>query len=189
MPLTRTQRKEALKYVLLTVMDQSEDGPVMRALADASIEIVDDLMGLVDLDIDAFSYVPTGETNRIDLVPSQRGLLRGFCAYIRYRARSSTPIGDTWTSITKQEFDDFRISDFYNGTIFGQASNPGLPTSSNPRARDPVADFKRGIKRDPSQFSVLKEERQWDGWNRTNIAQAKAQDVEEIMVSYLRPGD
>jgi hypothetical protein len=123
MPLTRTQRKEALKYVLLTVMDQSEDGPVMRALADASTEVVDDLMGLSDIGIDNLSYVKTGETNRTNLGPTQQGLVRAFCAYMRYRAKTSTPIGDTWTSITKQEFDDFRISDFYNGTVlFGQAS-------------------------------------------------------------------
>jgi hypothetical protein len=56
MPLTRTQRKEALQYVLLTVMEQSEDGPVMRALADASIEIVDDLASIRHIDIEKLAY-------------------------------------------------------------------------------------------------------------------------------------
>jgi hypothetical protein len=42
-----------------------------------------------------------------------------------------------------------------------------LPKESNPRARDPVADFKRGIKRDPSQIPILEEQKQLDNWQRT----------------------
>jgi hypothetical protein len=72
-----------------------------------------------------------------------------------------------------------------NGTIYGNTlvNNPGTPTASSTHdARDPIADFKRrGIKRDPSQFPILKEDRQWDCWNRTHNAQARAQGVEEIM--------
>jgi hypothetical protein len=52
------------------------------------------------------------------------------------------------------------------------------------RSRDAVADFKRGIKRDPSQFPILKDDKQWDGWNRSHHnAQARAQGVEDVMNS------
>jgi hypothetical protein len=45
------------------------------------------------------------------------------------------------------------------------AQNPGLPAApgstapGSTRPRDPVADFKKGIKRDPSQFPILKEDK------------------------------
>jgi hypothetical protein len=55
------------------------------------------------------------------------------------------------------------------------------------RSRDAVADFKRGIKRDPSQFPILKDDKQWDGWNRSHNAQARAQVVEDVMNSTYKP--
>ena len=50
-----------------------------------------------------------------------------------------------------------------------------------PRVKDPVAEFKRGIKRDIAYFTPLKEEKQWDTWQRTTIALARAQDVSEVL--------
>ena len=49
-----------------------------------------------------------------------------------------------------------------------------------------VLAFKRGIKRDPSLFEVYKEEKQWDRWNRSVTAQARAQDASEVLnTSYV----
>jgi hypothetical protein len=61
------------------------------------------------------------------------------------------------------------------------STNPGGSAASSTNARDPIVDFKRGIKRDTSQFPILKDEKQWDNWSRTHNAQARAQGVEEIM--------
>jgi hypothetical protein len=74
----------------------------------------------------------------------------------------------------------FRISDYFDGTIYGNTStsNPGLPAAMSTRARDPV--FKRGNKRDSSQFPILKDEKQWDNWQRTTVAHARTQDVAEV---------
>jgi hypothetical protein len=54
-------------------------------------------------------------------------------------------------------------------------------------ARDAVADFKRGIKRDLSQFPILKDDKQWDGWNHSHIAQARAKCVVDVMNSEYKP--
>ena len=44
----------------------------------------------------------------------------------------------------------------------------------------PLRDFKRGIKRDPTLFPVLKDTKQWDAWYVETKAQARAQDVDTI---------
>ena len=41
--------------------------------------------------------------------------------------------------------------------------------------------FKRGIKRDPSQFTMFKHEKYWDSWNRETKATANAQNVENVL--------
>jgi hypothetical protein len=46
-------------------------------------------------------------------------MLIALCAFIKYRVIQSSPIGDNWTSITRQEYDEFRSSPYFDGTIFG----------------------------------------------------------------------
>src|SRR5687767_2358760 len=46
---------------------------------------------------------------------------------------------------------------------------------------DLIKDFKCGICRDASQFSTLKDDATWDNWNRGTIAQARAQDIAEVL--------
>ncbi len=69
---------------------------------------------------------------------------------------------------------------------FTISKNPGKGLASassgrNNHPRDAVADFKRGIKRDIGLFSTLKQDKQWDVWQRATIAQARAQDLSEVL--------
>jgi hypothetical protein len=128
------------------------------------------------------------------LGPGQRGILWAFIAFIRHRANEDNPIGDNWNEIKREdEFNTYRVGPSFNGTIFGSPSpsNPGTPAAggaSSTHARDAVADFTRGIKHDPSQLPpILKDDKQWDGWNRSHIAQARAQGVVDVMNSEYKP--
>jgi hypothetical protein len=40
-----------------------------------------------------------------------------------------------------------------------------------------------------SYFPTLKQDKQWDNWNRATIAQAQAQDVENILDPQYSPND
>ena len=44
-----------------------------------------------------------------------------------------------------------------------------------------VRDFKRGNKRDATQFSILKDDAHWDNWNCSTTAKARAQDIADIL--------
>jgi hypothetical protein len=194
MPFTRDQGEAALTYIVVTVMNQPEDGPMAKSLAKAMIDNVEDLGSLLETDIEKFSFIATAGEDPIAIGPGHRGILRAFIAFIRYRAAQDNPIDDNWNEITKAEFDTYRVGPSFNGTIFGSplVNNPGIPAASIPaasstHARDAVADFKRGIKRDPSQFPILKDDKQWDGWHRSHNAQARAQGVEDVMNSTYKP--
>jgi hypothetical protein len=160
-----------------------------KSLAKAQIENVADLGSLIETDIKKLSFIATAGEDPIAIGPGQQGILRAFIAFIRYRAAQDNPIGDKWNELTNEEFDTYRVGPSYNGTIFRSpsANNPGTPAASSMHARDAVADFKRGIKRDPSQFPILKDDKQWDSWNRSHNAQARAQGVEDVMNSTYKP--
>jgi hypothetical protein len=120
MPFTREQDKAALKYIVLTVMNQPNDGPMAKSLAKAMIENVsEDLGSLIETDtIEKFSFIATTGEDPIAIGPGQQGILWAFIAFIRYRAAQDNPFGDKWIEITKEEFDTYRVGPSFNGTIF-----------------------------------------------------------------------
>ena len=60
-------------------------------------------------------------------------------------------------------------------------SAPSTLATKPPPSTDLVKEFKRGIKQDISQFIPLKDDAMWDNWNRSTIAQARAQDIAHVL--------
>jgi hypothetical protein len=59
MPLTRAQEAAALNHVVVTVMKQAVDGPIMKSLKN-EIDDVSDLISLREIDIGNLMY-PTAD--------------------------------------------------------------------------------------------------------------------------------
>ena len=55
------------------------------------------------------------------------------------------------------------------------------------KSMNTIADFKRGIKRDETQYAELKDERFWDQWNRALLARARAHDISEVFDPSYKP--
>jgi hypothetical protein len=70
-------------------------------------------------------------------------------------------------------------------------SSPGVGTSGNTsfttKVQDRVFEFKKGIKRDPASFTVMKDSKQWDSVHRTLKAQTCYQDVDDILDPCYQP--
>jgi hypothetical protein len=64
-----------------------------------------------------------------------------------------------WIDLSLEDFQNFRVSKEW----FTISENPGKvlsgTSSGSNQARDPVADFKRGIKRDIGLFPTLKQDK------------------------------
>ncbi len=157
MPLTRTQGAVALKYIVTTVLNQPEDGSLMKSLAHESLDHVSDLILLRDIHIENMKW-PQDDGSLSIIGPGHRGMLIAFCAFIRYRVIQSSPIGDDWTSVTPTEFDQFRTSSAYDGTIYGNTVTAFDGTvyrslilaERSTRACNSVADLQQGIKHNTS---------------------------------------
>ncbi len=94
--------------------------------------------------------------------------------YGSFCAVQGRPITD-WTEVTKAEVDNFRLSpECYNAIEFN------VPVPSAPK-QDPLSNFQKGIRQDASIYVVLKDNKQWDSWHHLTMAQARAQDVDEIL--------
>ncbi|HEY9709440.1 MAG TPA: hypothetical protein V6D48_14650 [Oculatellaceae cyanobacterium] len=167
-----------MKHILETIFDQDADSALHKALMHNGISSPHDLCMEDEGTFDSYQY-PTGVGNDTDPLPKGNiGLLKAFKAYVAHQTNLGRPItDDLWLNITRQEFDDFRISPNFTTCSL----TPQLPPRLSAQQLDPVREFRRGIKRDITQYITFKDDAAWDNWNRSTIAQARAQDVEEVL--------
>jgi len=159
------------------------------ALDEDGRHTIQDILSLSGDDINALTWskpLTSGSVQQTPLNGGARGLLHALLGFVFHRASKGMPIHeDEWAHVEQQEFEDYRISpDFL---VYRTNPVPVPHHTTIPKVRDPVQDFKRGIKRDITQFTILKDDKQWDSWNRSTIAQARAQDVDVILDTTYTP--
>ncbi len=118
-----------------------------------------------------------------------KNLIRVLKIFADYCQDNGTPIED-WTAVTKRDFDDFRTScaglalleksDAFSNSAPTPVIAP-TPSPPAPKQKDLLSKFKKGIKRDVLLFVVLKDLKQWDLWHCSTLAQARAQDVYNVL--------
>jgi hypothetical protein len=98
-------------------------------------------------------------------------------------------------SITTDLFDEYRIAIYdpnlpvrsttTQSTVAGnqQPSNATFQSTS----RSATAEFRKGIKRDKSHYSKLKDEKNWDSWRRSTISTVYAHGCENILSGSYTP--
>jgi hypothetical protein len=115
-----------------------------KALAKDGITDVHDLLVMSDGVVDSFVY---DDENKVKTVLPQsyyRFMLWIIKQYYIYQQSQGTPIGDDWTSLTLDEYNEFWIS----MALIAPLATSGTPnvsspsiTSTSPQNQDPVADF------------------------------------------------
>ena len=185
---TRAEAKEAFNHVLNIVLGRGDSSPLKSSLLTEGITDIFDLITITDDVIDSLLYedlATPGKTNPVK--KGDKMLLRCFLAYQLYLESESVDFD--YKAITQANFDNFRISSAYRDTINRPApttslSVPAAPTtsaSSNTSMYSPVAMFRRAIKKDPSLFPTLKDDKYHDVWHRSFNTQAVAQDVSDVL--------
>ena len=167
--LTRSQGIAAFDHI----MDEVLGRPILKTALES--EGIQDICALLTLDeetIDALSHSDEEGTTSVPLSRGDRNLIKVFLGYYRYRAATGNPIED-WLSVEVEDFNEFRLNpDFIRVGIpvpTGSGTRPGsgvTPSAANAPKYSPAESFWRGIKRDPSLFPELKDERHNDAWHR-----------------------
>ena len=112
---------------------------------------------------------------------------------LSHRHESGNPIVDDLVFITQEQFDLFLSSVAAmpmacpTQVSSASTSSSSSPTTSKPSPYSPTQLFKRNIKRDPSLFPTLKDERFNDNWHRSFVTQARAQDVMDVLNPQYKP--
>jgi hypothetical protein len=163
--MTRTEAKEAFNHVLDTVLDRGDSSSLKSSLKEDAITDIFDLVTVMDNVIDNLTYKDPDDKIYYPVKKGEKMLLRCFLAY-QHSFKAAT--GDVnYKAITQTNFDSYHISPAYRATLYqpdptlsSPAPTTPLPmTSSQPLHFSPVAMFRRIIKKDPSLFLTLKDDK------------------------------
>jgi hypothetical protein len=186
-PITKAQAKATLIFILTNIIEDDEDngssGPIQLAFRKGKIKGILDINSMSASTLESLSYYDPIDKIDKRLEKGEIGLLKTFRAYIYYRDSIGETLdsNDKWLAISLEDFQRFRVSKEW----FAISENPGITVSSSSSvsssSRDSVYDFKQGIKRDVSLFPTLKQDKQWDSWQRATITQARAQDLSDVL--------
>ena len=114
MPLTKTKAIAAFKHIVSNVFEAPDDGPLSKALEHAGYDNIWTLITLRDEDIEALTFDKSAMEKDVPLGRAHQSLLGIFCHYCDHRTWNGTPIGDDWTAITADDFNDYHTGPDYS---------------------------------------------------------------------------
>lgn len=160
-------------------------------------------VGLKDADIQQLKYiVPTVKDDSTTTKPSNEEpktrmlvdgekimvkLLREYKHYYFKQNGTALDVED-WLNVTIDDIEAF--NNIWDGTSTSVEDAHATKSKSTTSTKPPVSEvdsFKKGIKRDPSLFPTLKNQKQWDKWLIELRAQARAQAVEIVLDTTYTP--
>ena len=202
MVLTPQQSVEALHHIVREVLvtipiPAGQPNRIEQALTESGIDNIYDFMSMDKTMIDTLSYTEQGQ--EVELHLARRKVIEVFFDFVRWRASSGNSVSDAWLTITRNEFNAFRISpeylemrarSNYGASIQGQPPQPpqfSSASSTRPSTYTLAEAWRKGIKRDPTLFPVLKDERLNDTWHRSFTNQARAQGLMNVLDPGYKP--
>ena len=186
--------KAAFNHVMDNVLGKDDSSPLKMALIKAGCDDMHALNMATDQLIDDLVHDKSQTETDVPVPPFQRALVTVFLNYVAHRNNTGNPIGSDWTAVTPEEFDNYRTSPqcqtrSVNTGASTSAGNTTYSSSSSSKPCTLVDLFKRGIKRDATQFPVLKDEKYHEDWKRKFINEARIQDVFEVLDPNYKPSN
>ena len=191
-------RAKSLKHVLENIFKVDSASPLHKAVLqhfgddESNFNVIDFFLlnqqFFENLSFDEKVIVNPGETDptkvqhRVESFPVPP-YLKARCCYFKMFLEARKSQGedlnfeDFFINLTWDEFQDWQAGEM--------AKNTSAPRIA--KARDVVADFKKGIKRDPSLFPTLKHIDNWPTFKRETLALAHAQDVVDVFTPKYKP--
>jgi hypothetical protein len=159
------------------------DSPTILALKENMIFDIDVLNMLTKNDIDEIKYTETGKERL--LFPGLRVHLTSLVSWYRHVTTENAGIlltEEEWKKKTSVDYKTYTANYISLGMpvrveITGTRTTTHQQTG---RVVDPVAEFKKGTRRDASLYPTLKDNNHWNNWNRSVLAQAQAHDLKEV---------
>ena len=177
---------------MFEVLGLHEEHPIIKALKKEKIDSMMEISSLIqyvdtlDYEVSVTNEEGGTETQMQELSKSEKGYLKILLSFMRYKEMSTY---DDCESLEKRDFDEYRTI-IYDPT--SEHQHQPTMTRSLPRNNHKSSEaemFMKSIKKDRTAYPTLKEDRQWDKWNRSLKAVARTHGCEIILDPSYVPGN
>jgi hypothetical protein len=187
--MTRQQDTAIFTRICEDFLRADATSPIKLAFDRHPVSGTLDLLSLALGDVDYLSYIPATTAGAAagppeDLQLGHKSLVRLFLRWYRevlYVNNGNLHLNEAqWMNADVNNFNDFRMNSNIHPGATTTTPGTATPTIAAPKLASAVADFTKGIKRDAASYPMLKDQKHWNAWNRSVIAQARAHDVREV---------
>ena len=170
------------------IANVDDDDPIKKVLEDEQIIDIGDFYSLTEGDISTLRIRDPNTGQERTLPLATRKKLQLFVRFYRQEVFTKFssdpghgPTASQWSTITAGDFTAFYIS-------AGMTVPGTTPSQNNNNRPTPAQEFQRGVKKDPSVFQHFKDDKMWDNWHTHFVAQARAQELDNILdPEYIPP--
>jgi len=181
-----------VEHLLVDVMGLAKDNNVMKAL--------EYFMGEGQVDIYKLTEMTDDQIHNLKF-KGAKGALRSFpkgqtTCLITFKlmywegVRAKQPWSDELLTMMQNFFEEYEQTIILEqlGALDDPNRPDALPPPPDSKVNDPLAEFNKGIWRDPNSFPEIKAIEQWDNWQWVFIKTAQAQGVSAVLNPKYIPG-
>ena len=172
------------------VFDKGKDSILELAFVENRLMNVKKWWTLTDSQLTSMKYTDPVDQKEKTLKIGDYHEVRIFRAWVTYKRASGEPQDYTGLNTTYEEFDEFLYSNECIRIMMAAQPLPNfgsMPPSTMSTVQTELATFRKGIKRDASLFPIMKQDIEWDSWNRSVVSIARAQGLDQVLDSTYRP--
>ena len=178
---TQSQGPAFFRHIIETVFGEPMDGELVKGLNHFGNYTHLSLMTMSDASIERLEY-QDASNNKVQLHDGHKQLVRIFQDYVAHYDVEPSDI----INITSDLFDYFCIKVYSPNTPINRNITPSSSPSPS-YSKSSAYDFCKSVKRDKTQYTILKTDKQWDAWKRSTVATARAHGCEDIFNDNYRP--
>jgi hypothetical protein len=187
---TDTRLNHLFDHILL---ESDVEGEYHHAIAEyQGITNIYDLLAIPAANIEVLKYKLPGKGNRVQL---GKGLAMKLIYAIKYIAHMNNTQNsglmlaeDEFIKLTAADFREWCNIEIHKNVVTLPIPPPPSSTvTTTSKPVDPVHEFDKGIKRDPTAFPKLKDERFWDQYLRSTHAVARTQKMISVFDKNYMP--
>ena len=182
-------RLNVSNHIINTVLDEPDDSPLYLALKERNYHTLSvlKLASMRPSVIEQLTYNDPDNNNIKTPLPeyliNTLLIFHDFILYLGTTGTVFTDKPDEWMALTKDEYDTYSISAYYpfQAPPTNSSRTAAVGASSLRQPPDELAEFLRGMKRDPTLYTTLKHAKDWDSYHRTLVAIAHTQNVYNVL--------
>ena len=192
--ITRANNKEIFEQIIENAFPDDKQLIIDTLTHDLlAYNDVHKLKSLSDRTIDNIQQVNCEEGSNVstltNMADSNKQMLRILVSYVNRREQEAGMLFtyQEWMGLTPEDFHTFRSLE-YNVPPRPQVQQPRVTTIDPYHEQKLELEvFKHSIKRDTTVYPTLREDQQWDTWNRSTLTLARTHDVSEVFDDKYEP--